>query len=129
MISKILQMIWRYLRVLGGKSRIIYKYIVVFITCGIVPIVALLISQVSRLVYKDKFKTVDNVYECGFSGECNNIDHSNRLNIIVPKFIVLEIILMFTIVSYYLFNNKIIVFMLLLILSGFSMYFSKLLKP
>ena len=89
------------------------------------PITALLVSQLSKLIYKDKFSIIKSSYECGFSNNINNINYYNKLNSVVPKFIVLEIILMLIIVLYYFFNNKIIIDILLFILSGLSIYFSK----
>ena len=86
---------------------------------------ALLVSQVSRLIYKDKFPTNNSSYECGFSSNCNNIEYHNKLNSIIPKFIILEIILIFIITFCYLFTDKIILSILLFILYEFSIYCGK----
>ena len=124
MNNKLQMMIQKYLLVLEGRSKI-YKYIVVFIICCIIPTVALLVSQVSRLIYKDKFNVVNSAYECGFSNDCKKIEYYNELACVIPKFIILEICFALIIFAYYLYGSKITVNIILIILSILSVYFSK----
>lgn len=82
----------------------------------------------SRIIYKGKFTIVNTSYECGFSWNNHDIVYVNELNTIIPKFIILEVLLLLIIVSCYMYDNKIIISILLVILSLLSIYFSKTLK-
>ncbi|MBR1943958.1 MAG: hypothetical protein IJ848_00605 [Alphaproteobacteria bacterium] len=79
----------------------------------------------SRFIYKDKFSVINSSYECGFFGKNNDIVYTNELNAIVPRFIILEVLLVLIIVSCYLCNNKTIISALLIITLILSIYFSK----
>ena len=82
-------------------------------------------SQVSRLIHKDKFFIVNTSYECGFSNSCSDLLYCNKLNSVVPKFVVLEVNMLLIIALYYSFVDKIFVNILLVILFTLSICFGK----